>query len=126
MESPIRKIKIFIFYWDLKYFFIGNQNFKLLTKMPKTLTSTEIKKLLKEKKLVIGTERTLKNLKLGRVDKVIVTSNCPEKLQKDIKYYAGLGKAEVIKVKYPNEELGIMCRKPFAISVLSMLKGTSK
>lgn len=95
--------------------------------MPKkTLTSTEIKKLLKEKKLVIGTERTLKNLKLGRVDKVILTSNCPEKIQKDIEYYAGLGKAESIKIKYPNEELGIMCRKPFAISVLSILKGTSK
>ena len=95
--------------------------------MPKkTLTSTEIKKLLKEKNLVIGTERTIKNLKLGKVDKVIITLNCPEKVQKDIKYYAGLGKAEVLKIKYPNEELGVICKKPFAISVLSVLKGIPK
>jgi large subunit ribosomal protein L30e len=92
----------------------------------KTLTSSEIKKMLKEKDIVIGTEKTIKNLKLGKVDKVIVTSNCPEKVQKDIEYYAGLGKAEIIKIKYPNEELGIICKKPFAISVLSMLKGKSK
>lgn len=92
----------------------------------KTLTLTEIKKLLKEKKLVIGTERTIKNLKLGKVAKVIITSNCNEKLQKDIDYYAALGKTEVLKIKYPNEELGIMCKKPFAISVLSILKGSSK
>jgi large subunit ribosomal protein L30e len=95
--------------------------------MPKkSLTSTEIKKMLKEKNLVIGTERTIKNLKLGKVEKVIVTSNCSEKTQKDIEYYAGLGKAEVLKIKYPNEELGIMCKKPFAISVLSILKGATK
>ena len=95
--------------------------------MPKKiLTSTEIKKMLKEKNLVIGTERTIKNLKLGKVDKVVVTSNCPEKVQKDIEYYAALGKAEVVKIKYPNEELGIICKKPFAISALSILKGTSK
>lgn len=92
----------------------------------KTLTSTEIKKMLKEKSLVIGTERTIKNLRLGKVDKVIVTSNCSTKVQKDIDYYAGLGKAEVMKIKYPNEELGIMCKKPFAISVLSILKGAIK
>jgi large subunit ribosomal protein L30e len=95
--------------------------------MPKkTLTATEIKKMLKEKNLVIGTERTIKNLKLGKVDKIIVTSNCPEKVQESINYYVKLGKAEVLKIKYPNEELGIMCKKPFAISVLSILKGTAK
>lgn len=95
--------------------------------MPKkTLTPTEIKKMLKEKKLVIGTERTIKNLRSGKVDKVIITSNCPGKVQKDIEYYASLGKTEIMKIKSPNEELGIMCKKPFAISVLSILKGTPK
>lgn len=94
--------------------------------MAKIITATELKKMLKEKKPVIGTERTIKNLKLGKVDKVIVTLNCPEKIQKDIDYYAALSKTEVLKIKYPNEELGIICKKPFAISVLSVLKGTSK
>ena len=92
----------------------------------KAITTAELKKVLKEKNTIIGTERTIKNLKLGKVDKVIVSLNCPEKVQKDIKYYAELGKAEVLKANHPNQELGAMCKMPFAVSVLSILKGTSK
>ena len=94
-------------------------------KMPrkKTITSTEIKKLIKAKKLVIGTERTIKNLKLGKVEKVLISSNCSESTLKDLTHYAKLSKTEIIKVNYLNEELGAMCKKPFSISVLSILKG---
>lgn len=90
------------------------------------LTSSGIKKLLKDNKYIIGTERTLKNLKLGKVDKVLVTTNCPSKQVEDIEHYAKLAKTKVEKIPYPNEELGIICKKPFSISVLSILKGASK
>jgi len=89
----------------------------------KSITSTEVKKLIKTKTLVIGLERTIKNLKLGKVEKVLISSNCPENTVNDITYYAGLSKAELIKLDYPNEELGVICKKPFSISVLSILKG---
>ena len=89
----------------------------------KTITSTEIKKLIKTKNLVIGTERTIKNLKLGKVDKVIISSNCSENVVNDLNYYGALSKAEIVKVSYPNDELGVICKKPFSISVLSILKG---
>lgn len=94
-------------------------------KMPrkKSLSSTEIKKLIEVKNLVIGSERTIKNLKLGKVEKVIISSNCAEKMVDDINYYAGLSKAETIKVNYLNDELGVICKKSFSISVLSILKG---
>ena len=88
----------------------------------KKITSSEIKKLIKTKNLVIGTERTIKNLKLGKVDKVIVSSNCSENVVSDLNYYSGLSKASIIKVSYPNDELGVICKKPFSISVLSILK----
>ena len=91
--------------------------------MAKKISSTDIRKLIKSKNLVIGTERTIKNLRLGKVDKIIVSSNCPEKVFENVKYYADLSKAEAIKVPYPNEELGVICKKPFSISVLSILKG---
>ena len=89
----------------------------------KSLTSTEIKKLIKAKNIIIGTDKSIKALKLGRVDKVVLSSNCAESTVNDINYYAALGKAETIKVKYPNDELGVICKKPFSISVLSVLKG---
>ena len=91
--------------------------------MTKKISSTDIRKLIKSKNLVIGTERTIKNLKLGKVDTIIISSNCPENVFKNVKYYAGLSKADAIKVPYPNEELGVICKKPFSISILSILKG---
>jgi len=89
----------------------------------KKLTSTELRKLIKSKTLVVGTERTIKNLKLGKVDKVILSSNCPDRVIDDLNYYTGLSKTETVKTQLPNEELGVICKKPFSISVLSILKG---
>jgi len=83
----------------------------------------EIKKLLKTKKLVIGTEKTIKNIKLGKVNMVFLAANCPSRVEEDIDYYKKIGKFKVVKLKYPNDELGTVCKKPFFISVLSVLKG---
>jgi len=82
----------------------------------------EIKKLLKTKKLVIGTEITIKRLKAGKLAQVFVSSNCPDKIKKDIEYYSKLGGTNIIKLKIPNDELGIVCKKPFSISVLGVIK----
>lgn len=94
--------------------------------MPKKITTTEIKKMLKSGNVIIGTERTIKNLKLGNVQKVLLSSNCPVRVENDVKYYAGLSGAELHKLEYPNDELSVICKKPFSISVLSFLKGVSK
>ena len=89
----------------------------------KTLTSTDIKKIVKEKKVILGAERTIKSLRLGRIEKVIMSSNCAQTTTDDISYYAGLSSTETVKVNYNNEELGVICKKPFSISVISVLKG---
>ncbi len=82
----------------------------------------EIKKALKEDKAVVGTDRVIKNLKLGNVSKVFLTSNVPEEVKSDIGYYSGLSKSEVVGLDIPNDELGTVCKKPFSISVLGILK----
>lgn len=82
----------------------------------------EIRKLLKQKKVIIGTERTLNSLKLGKIKTVYLSSNCPENISDAVKHYSKLSKAAIIKLKYPNDELGILCKKPFSISVLSVPK----
>ena len=94
--------------------------------MAKKINAAEIKKMLKAGNVLIGTERTIKSLKLGRVQKVLVSSNCPAGVEKDINYYAGLSGAELHKLDYPNDELSVICKKPFSISVLAFLKGASK
>ena len=82
----------------------------------------ELRKLLKGKGLIIGSERTLKNLRLGKISRVYISSNCALETKDSIEHYSKLSKAEVIKLKYPNDELGILCKKPFSISVLSVMK----
>lgn len=86
----------------------------------------EIKKMLKAGNVILGTERTIKSLKLGKVQKVLISSNCPAGVENDINYYAGLSGAEFHKLDYPNDELSVICKKPFSISVLALLKGASK
>ena len=94
--------------------------------MAKKITSAEIKKMVKSGGVLLGTQRTIKGLRLGKIEKVLVSSNCPARVEKNISYYAGLSGAEMHKIDYPNDELGIICKKPFSISVLAVVKGASK
>ena len=91
--------------------------------MAKKVSSADIKKMLKAGNVIIGTERAVAGLKLGKIEKIMVSSNCPAKVEKDINYYASLMGTEVQKLDYPNDELGIICKKPFSISVLALSKG---
>jgi large subunit ribosomal protein L30e len=83
---------------------------------------TEIRKLLKSKGILIGMDKAIKNLKLGKIKKVYLSSNCSQETTESLKRYSSLSGAEVVYLKYPNDELGILCKKPFSISVLSIPK----
>ncbi len=80
----------------------------------------ELKKFLKLGKLTLGTEKTLKILRLGNAEKIFLSSNCPEIVRKDIEYYAKLAKVPLVQLKQPNDELGTLCKKPYPVSVLSV------
>jgi len=82
----------------------------------------DIRKNLKSEKQIIGTEETVKALKLGKLSKVYLASNCNPIVRKDIEHYAKLSNTELVMLDIPNDELGVACRKTFSISVLSMLK----
>lgn len=84
--------------------------------------SEEIKKLLGTDRLIIGTDRTLKSLRAGTIEKIFLSENCPDALKEDIKHYSTQGKIKVVELSVPNEELGVICKKPFPVSVVSILK----
>ena len=86
------------------------------------MAKDEIKKLFKKNKLIIGTQKTIKALRLVKLDKVFLSSNCPEEVEKNIAYYSKLAKVNIVKLNMPNDELGVLCKKQFPISVLGMLK----
>ena len=82
----------------------------------------EIRKTLKQGNYIIGTDRGIKELKLGNIEKVFLASNCKEQTKEEAEKTAKLTKTEVITLKQPNEELGVICKKPFAISMLSITR----
>ena len=82
----------------------------------------EIKKLLEEGKLVIGADRTIKNLKEGKTAKVFLASNPGDELRGDVEHYAEIAGVEVVQLDVPNDELGVICKKQFSIAVLSTNK----
>ena len=82
----------------------------------------DIKKSLKEGKLVVGADETIKGLKTGKFTKIYLAENCPEVLKGDLTRYAGMGGVEVVETGVPNTELGDICKKPFAIAVMGLSK----
>jgi large subunit ribosomal protein L30e len=82
----------------------------------------ELRKLLETGKVVIGTDLVMKQMKLGKISKVFLTVNCPDEVKEEIEHYAKISKAEVVLLQIPNDELGVVCKKPFSISVAGILK----
>ncbi len=82
----------------------------------------ELKRLLKAGQVIIGTERVIKGLRAKKVQKVFLASNCMKETAGQIDHYSGLSGAKVVRLKYPNDELGTLCRKQFSISVLGSVR----
>ncbi len=76
-----------------------------------------LKQELKKQKPSYGVDVTLKKLRSGTVKKIYLTANCPEK--ETIKRYATQSNIEVIELTENNVEMGIICKRPHAVSVLS-------
>ena len=82
----------------------------------------EIKKALFDGKAVIGTKKILNNLKSGKLETIYLSLNCPESVKKDIQYYSKLNETKIIQLKVPNDELGVLCKKTFSISILGVAR----
>ena len=83
---------------------------------------TELRKHVQGSKFVMGTDVVMKHLKHSRLAKVFVASNCPDKMKGDIRHYCSVAGCELVELAVPNDELGVMCKKPFSIAVVGVLK----
>ena len=82
----------------------------------------EIKRYLKENKIIIGSKQVVKGLQRETLAKVYLSSNCKEETASDIMHYCKISDIEVIQLTIPNEELGLICKKPFAITALGITR----
>lgn len=84
------------------------------------ITTKDLKTLLKEDKLIIGKDITFKSIKRGDLKRVVLSSNCPEEVLDDLEYYNKISPLTIERVDSSNEELGILCKKPFSVAVIGI------
>ena len=82
----------------------------------------EIKAAVASDKAIMGTKEVLKAMKEGKVKKVVVSSNTPESIVKDVNHYQKMSKLEVGNFGGTGKQLGVFCGKPFGISVMAIKK----
>lgn len=82
----------------------------------------ELKTLLEQGKLVFGAEKAVKGLKRGTVRKVFLSKNCNPAVRDDVVQYSSFGDVAVVELEQTSIELGAVCRKPFAVSIVSVAK----
>jgi len=82
----------------------------------------EIKDALKENKVVFGSKVTIKYLKLGNVKLIVVASNCPDNVKKDLEKYTKLSGIKMENFDGTAKQLGVFCGKPFSISSLAIVE----
>jgi large subunit ribosomal protein L30e len=85
--------------------------------------SEEINEALEKRQIVIGMNSTMNALKKGLAKKIIFTKNCAKEFKNEIKELCKISNCEHKEFNGTNIELGVLCKKPFSISVLAILKG---
>ena len=80
----------------------------------------EIKKAIQKNKIIIGKERTIKAIKKGEIEKVILSANYPDK--EETKRLCSVEQIMVIESKLTNEDIAALCKKPFNISAVGIKK----
>lgn len=86
------------------------------------MLQAEIKKFMKEKRLVIGSNQTMDRLRRGKIEKVFISSNCPKETLDDLETYTKICGVKLEKLKINSIDLGTLCKKQFNIAVLGVVK----
>lgn len=79
-----------------------------------------IKEKLKEDKVVIGFKSVIKILKKGKPQMIILANNIPKENKNMIIHNAQIFNVEIKEYPGDSVNLGLICGKPFSISVLAI------
>ena len=86
------------------------------------MTIVELKKHVGSKNLVLGMDRAMKNMKKGNLKEVFLASNISKEMKEDIETVAKKVGVKVSHLEINNEEMGVVVKKPFSVSVASLVK----
>lgn len=89
--------------------------------MTEDITKT-IKDAVESNRVVLGKEDATNKLKLGKLDAIVVASNCPENFRNEIAHSAKVVGTKVLEYNGKSSDLGALCRKPFTVVVAGITK----
>jgi len=69
---------------------------------------------------IIGFKEVKKALLKNEVKEIFAASNCPDSSKDELERLAEINSIPLIVLEQANDELGIICKKPFHISVLGI------
>jgi len=82
---------------------------------------TELKRLLAQDKLVFGAEETIKLVRQKKVQKVLLTSNVNPSVREEVERLCKIQGIECANIAQRSDEIGAICKKPFAISIVAVI-----
>jgi large subunit ribosomal protein L30e len=78
----------------------------------------EILEANKSSRIILGYRQCKKFIKLNDARLVVIAKNVPEKMRKDIEHEAKIAGIRVEVFESGSKELGVLCGKPYPVSVL--------
>ncbi len=72
-------------------------------------------------KFVLGAKDTLKHLRSKKLCSVFVSSNCDSAVKADIERYCRIGSVEFSELDETSEDIGVVCKKSFFVSVVGIV-----
>ncbi|MCK4243254.1 50S ribosomal protein L30e [Candidatus Bathyarchaeota archaeon] len=79
-----------------------------------------LKTVFKTGKVIIGSKQALNLTKAGKAKMVILSSNCPENVKKNIQNYSQISKIPVYISTFHSKDLRRICGKPFNVSAITI------
>lgn len=79
----------------------------------------ELKKLIEDSEIVLGGDKTLKLLKKGKMDKIILSNDSKKDMMEKIRALSQ--KVAVVQTDKTKDDLAELCKKPFHVSVIGIL-----
>ncbi|MHC1605300.1 MAG: 50S ribosomal protein L30e [Candidatus Methanofastidiosia archaeon] len=83
--------------------------------------SQEIRKTIDTGKVILGTDKSLRALISNEAKLIIYSANCKQETKGDLKHYAKLANVPIKEFKGTGVDLGMMCGKPFVVSMIAIL-----
>ena len=81
----------------------------------------EIRQAVTTGKVILGSDKGLKSLKLGQAKLVILAAKCDEIVRADVEQYAKLAGIPIHIYPGDSTELGLACGKPFLVNVMTVV-----